>query len=188
MLTITSLKTFYDLKMSITLLTEQINNTADKWIELSELYSIDVLLTKPDLQSWSLGQVAMHVVTETDFYLQQVEDCLRSNENIHGEMTADAKMMFDQNRFPDIRIKRDSSLSQFYPQPTSKAEMRESMQQLKVQLNNLLKRIETSSYGGKTRHPGLGYFNALQWIQFAEMHMRHHLAQKDRIEAALKLG
>ncbi|HEV9036934.1 MAG TPA: hypothetical protein VGQ51_09945 [Puia sp.] len=38
---------------------------------------------------------------------------------------------------------------------------------------------------GKTRHPGLHYFNSLEWLQFAEMHMRHHFRQKKRIDACL---
>jgi hypothetical protein len=39
---------------------------------------------------------------------------------------------------------------------------------------------------GKSRHPGLGYFNAGEWLRFIEMHMRHHLRQKERIDAFLK--
>ena len=27
---------------------------------------------------------------------------------------------------------------------------------------------------GKTKHPGLNYFTAKEWLQFAEMHLRHH--------------
>jgi hypothetical protein len=38
---------------------------------------------------------------------------------------------------------------------------------------------------GKTRHPGLLYFSALEWLRFAEMHMRHHFRQKKRIDEAL---
>lgn len=174
--------------MNITSLTAQTNDTADRWIALLGHFNIDILLRKPDLQSWSLGQVALHIVAETGFYLKQAEDCLHSNENFSGEMTEDAKTMFDQNSFPDIRIRRDASLSQFYPQPESQFDILERMKQLKVQLNKLLKQMKTSPYSGKTRHPGLGYFNARQWIQFAEMHMRHHLKQKDRIEAALQLS
>jgi hypothetical protein len=173
--------------MNIELLTSQINDTADKWIALLDYYSFDILLKKPDIESWSLGQVAMHIVTETGFYIEEIENCLSSNENISEQMTEEAKTMFNQNSFPDIKIKRDSSLSQFYPQPESKFDIHEKMKKLKVQLNHLLLKIKTSEYKGKTKHPGLGYFNTQQWIQFAEMHMRHHLRQKDRIEAGLNL-
>jgi hypothetical protein len=38
---------------------------------------------------------------------------------------------------------------------------------------------------GKTRHPGLLYFSAPEWLQFAEMHLRHHFLQKQRIDAFL---
>ena len=42
-------------------------------------------------------------------------------------------------------------------------------------------------YKGKTKHPGLGYFSAEEWLQFAEMHFRHHLRQKKRIDEFLKM-
>lgn len=174
-------------QMNIELLTSKINDTADKWIALLDYYSFDILLRKPNMESWSLGQVAMHIITETGFYMKEIDNCLSSNENISAQMTADAKIMFHQNSFPDIKIKRDSSLSQFYPQPESKSDIHEKMKNLKAQLNQLLFKIKTSEYEGKTMHPGLGYFNAQQWIQFAEMHMRHHLKQKDRIEAELNI-
>ena len=169
------------------MLTLQVNDTADKWIAAVNEYSFDRLLWKPDVETWSIGQVAMHIVTETDFYAEEIERCLSSAENSAEEMTEEGKAMFNQNSFPAIQIKRDSSLSEIYPQPESKVDLHEKMLKLKVQLNHLVVKIETSEHEGKTRHPGLGYFNAQQWIQFAEMHMRHHLRQKDRIDAMLNL-
>jgi hypothetical protein len=47
--------------------------------------------------------------------------------------------------------------------------------------------ILKSPFHGKTKHPGLGFFNANEWLQFAEMHLRHHLKQKERIEEFLKI-
>jgi hypothetical protein len=35
---------------------------------------------------------------------------------------------------------------------------------------------------GKTKHPGSNYFTAKEWLQFAEIHLRHHLKQKKRID------
>lgn len=164
-----------------------INNTIDEWISVLERYSFETLIQKPDVENWSLGQVTAHIINESAFYMQQVEACLNSNENSSCQMTEEASVMFDQNSFPDIKIKRDVSLSQYYQQPENKPEILAKMQQLKARLNHLVTKIETSAYRGKTRHPGLGYFNALQWMQFTEMHMRHHLRQKKRIEALLKL-
>ena len=54
-------------------------------------------------------------------------------------------------------------------------------------MNNAATQIANSKSKGKTKHPGLNYFNANEWLQFAEMHLRHHLKQEKRIEEFLKL-
>jgi hypothetical protein len=71
--------------------------------------------------------------------------------------------------------------------PASKVVLLDQMQRLKAHLNSLENKIVGNHCIGKVRHPGLGYFNALEWLQFADMHMRHHLRQKRRIEDALKI-
>jgi hypothetical protein len=38
----------------------------------------------------------------------------------------------------------------------------------------------------ETQHPGLYHFSANEWYQFAEMHFRHHVRQKKRIDDYLK--
>jgi hypothetical protein len=57
---------------------------------------------------------------------------------------------------------------------------------LKTEITTIGILISTSQFRGKTKHPGLNYFNANEWFQFAEMHFRHHLRQKKRIEEFLK--
>lgn len=168
-------------------LESQINITIDKWIDLANKYSLNTLLKKPSDGSWSLGQVAMHIDAETNFYITQIETCLHSNEKSTESMTDDAKTMFEHNSFPNIKIRRDDTLSQHYPQPESKNDLYNRMNKLKERLNSLIIKIEASNSEGKTMHPELGYFNAEQWLQFAEMHMRHHLRQKARIETELNL-
>ena len=56
---------------------------------------------------------------------------------------------------------------------------------LKDELNKAAALVSTRSGKGKTKHPGLHYFTAREWLQFADMHMRHHLRQKKRIEEFL---
>jgi len=46
--------------------------------------------------------------------------------------------------------------------------------------------ISSNQPKGKSKHPGLGYFSAEEWLQFAEMHFRHHLTQKKLIDNYLK--
>jgi len=53
-------------------------------------------------------------------------------------------------------------------------------------MNALAALIPASDFKGKTKHPGLLYFNAGEWLQFATIHLRHHLRQKKRIDTLLQ--
>lgn len=173
--------------MTIEQLEKQINDTAGEWIAVLHHYDLAILLKKPDEENWSIGQVAMHLVSETSFYIEQIEYCFMSDENTMEQMTPDAELMFRQDAFPDVKIVRDAALSQSYPQPISKPGIIKAMEDIRDKLTALLLKIKLGKHKGKTRHQGLGYFTALQWAQFAEMHMRHHIRQKNRIEEALHL-
>ncbi len=74
------------------------------------------------------------------------------------------------------------------PQPYSKEELKNALSQIKDEINSLAILISNSHYKGKTKHPGLGYFSTHDWLQFADMHFRHHLRQKKRIDEFLRVN
>lgn len=163
----------------------QFNTTIDYWISSLNRYDLELLKTQPSTDSWSMGQLYKHLIDETGFFLEQAELCLKIGDNSNGEMTEEAQLMFAKNSFPDKKIKGDQQVAANLPQPSTKEELRSGMMNLRVKGNTLWQKVERSSDKGKTKHPGLGYFNARQWLQYAEMHMRHHFSQKQRIENVL---
>ncbi|MBI5370832.1 MAG: DinB family protein [Sphingobacteriales bacterium] len=167
--------------------TSNFNDTIDTWISALQHYSFDVLLISPGTGSWSLGQVFMHLLRDSNYYAGQIEYCLTHPENPEGQMNEFAKTLFANNAFPDEKIKGDPASSGEMEMPASKADLIIQLNRLKAQLNYLNNKIAGSTSSGKTRHPGLGYFNAREWLQFADMHLRHHLRQKKRIEEALNI-
>ena len=164
------------------MLIENFNKTIDTWIAALEQYNIEKLRTKPGADSWSIGQVYMHLIEETNYYMTQMEACLQSDENAAEEMTEKAKVMFSSNDFPDEIIKGDPLIAHNVPQPASKLQLEEKMQLLKDAMNRIGNRIISSPNIGKAKHPGLASFNAREWCQYADMHLRHHLRQKRRID------
>ncbi|MEK6782356.1 MAG: DinB family protein [Bacteroidota bacterium] len=163
---------------------ENSNHTIDLWIQAVEQNNFDRICAKPSPTSWSLGQVCMHLITETSYYLKQIHICLSTDDNADKEMTAHAKSMFRNNEFPDELIEGPPS-NDNTPQPRSKEELLKALLKLKDELNKVAAVVSTHSGIGKTKHPGLNYFTAREWLQFADMHMRHHLRQKKRIEEFL---
>ena len=164
---------------------DDFNNTVDIWIKELHTYSFKELSTKPDAVSWSLAQVVIHVINENKFYTEQMESCLVDNGSQKEKMNAEAEVMFLKNEFPDERIK-GNELPENIGLPQSKEQLQQELLELKGKNNSLWIRINSNKSAGKARHPGLGYFNAKEWFQFAEMHLRHHLRQKKRIDEFLQ--
>ncbi|MBL7856353.1 MAG: DinB family protein [Cyclobacteriaceae bacterium] len=163
------------------------NNTIDHWMTELQQYSFQQLCFKPNAESWSLGQVYMHLIHETKYYILQMEACLDNTENADATMDQQARIMFQNDAFPNERILGDPVSAGNIPQPSSTVKLQQDLIALKVELNDVADRITECSFTGKTQHPGLGYFSAVEWLQYAAMHWRHHEHQKKRIDHLLLL-
>jgi len=167
------------------MLIEDFKHAIDIWIKELEQYNFVQLCAKPSPNSWSLGQVYIHLIDDTNYYIEQIKICVSANDNVIEEASPNAKTMFLNNDFPNEVIE-GASANSYLPQPDNKEHLMSCLMNLKDEINNIEILISKSPFKGKTKHPGLGYFNANEWFQFAEMHFRHHLRQKKRIDDFLK--
>ncbi len=92
----------------------------------------------------------------------------------------EAVKMFLNNEFPDIKIVGSPSTDN--TRQPSKEELVEHFMNLRAQLEVIEDDFLRAPSRGKTRHPGLKYFSALEWLKFSEMHLR----QKIRLDLYLK--
>lgn len=164
---------------------EAANNTIDTWISQLEHYSYRQLCTKPSPESWSLGQLYAHLISDANYYIEQISHCLSNNDFEAEQASPAAQAMFLANDFPDQLIEGAPG-NALIPQPKSKEELETALVNLKTELNSNWERIANTSFRGKTKHPGLNYFSAREWFQFVDMHFRHHFRQKKRIDDYLK--
>ena len=167
------------------MLIDDFNHTINTWITTLEQYDLTRLCAKPAQKSWSLGQLYMHLIEDTHYYLEQIKICVATDDNAMEEASAFAKKLFLNNDFPDEAIE-GAPANAFIVQPTNMQVLKSSLLNVKAEMNRAAILISKSSFKGKTKHPGLYYFSATEWLQFAEMHFRHHLRQKKRIEDFLK--
>jgi len=164
---------------------EDFNQTIDSWVTALNEYGYLQLHAKPLPASWSVGQVYTHLIEETKFYFDQIEICVITNDHSEKNPTGEGETMLRNNSFPDQMLDGGPANARIQ-QPVSKGELMISLKNLKDEMNRMAALIATTEFKGKTRHPGLGYFSAAQWFQFAEMHFRHHLRQKERIDDFLR--
>jgi hypothetical protein len=162
-----------------------LNHTIDYWINELEQYSFTQLCIQPSPGNWSLGQMYRHLIDDTRFYIEQIKTCISANDNAMEQASPTARAMFADNSFPDQLIEGAPGNNSI-PQPASKEELRSCLLNIKDEINRLSILVSESLFKGKTKHPGFNYFSAEEWLQFAEMHFRHHLRQKKRIDMACK--
>lgn len=159
-------------------------NSIDLWLDQLEKYTYSELIQNPGAESWSLGQVYMHLIEETDFYLQQITACICYSRFSNKKRTTAASALFENNEFPEDRIAGDPRHINI-PQPESKNKLQDALLQLKSNIIMVASQITMEARQGKMKHPGFGYFTAAEWLQYAEIHLRHHLKQKHRIDEFL---
>ena len=169
----------------ITSRVDQIELAVGDWIDQLSGYSMSQLLAKPDPSSWSLGQLYMHLIEATQFFIRQAHIAAASDDNTGEDAYVEAVRMFTTDEFPDALLEGPPS-NALTLQPTCEEELRKGLEKLKSELSKARDRVRQSEFKGKAKHFGLGYFTAPQWLQFAEMHMRHHLRQKKRLDEFLK--
>ena len=161
------------------------DDTIDSWVRDLDNYTLTELRCKPSPLGWSLGQLYFHLVKNTQYYIEQAKICLSSNDQVHDEASPEAIAMFTNNEFPNAIIEGpDTNISP--PQPNSKEDLKNALLNLKQEVINATIQVSHNRNRGKKKHPGLGYFSANDWLQFADMHFRHHLRQKKRINDFLK--
>jgi hypothetical protein len=166
------------------MLVRDFNDTLNNWAEALSMYSFSELKATPIPGRWSLGQIYMHLMQESEFFFEQVKTCASNDENAEEQMLPEGREMFLNNGFPDQLIEGPPT-NALVTQPDSKEYLVGRLGDLRSQIEFLAEFIATTSFNGKTRHPGLGFFDAGEWFQFTEMHLRHHLRQKARVEKAL---
>ena len=160
---------------------QQFNATLGKWIAFLNDYTLEQLCWKPASDSWSLGQVYMHVTDDTAYFVGQMRSAIASTANGEEGMHLDAGAMFAAGSFPDKMIEGPATNTPIR-QPANKVELLQRLEAIEIEVNRLFAGFDEKKATGKTGHPGLGYFSAPEWLQFAEMHMRHHFRQKERID------
>ncbi len=152
----------------------------DLWIKELEQYNFIQLCAIPSPNGWSLGQMYRHLIEDTKYYIEQIEVCVTSNDHESENASPNARIMFLNNGFPNEALE-GSPANAYILQPDKKEQLMIDLLHLKAEMNLVAIRISESPFKGKTKHPGLNYLGANEWLQFADMHFRHHLRQKKEL-------
>ncbi|MED1664818.1 DinB family protein [Brevibacillus laterosporus] len=158
---------------------------------LDELEKMDLqeLTQKPADDEWSLGQMYLHLIhSALTMQLQNIKVCHEQQEGavlVSGEKTEAGIQVFAQGSFPPIKIHVPPTKQYTPPQPTTKEELVLGLKNVLDRMRKWGEVIEEIPSHLKMLHPALGALNAQEWYALVEMHYRHHLLQKERLQAFL---
>jgi len=166
----------------------QFEKTARLWLVDLNKYTDEQFARKPSETQWSIGQVYYHLVAGTEnFHLRACKRCIEHRgEVIEGGKTLAGKIVFLLGSFLPVKIHVPPSPEYTPKQPESRAEMREGLLKLIETMRALAPEIDGASPVQKWKHPALGMLNAAEWYRLIEIHFRHHLRQKARLDKFLK--
>lgn len=123
------------------------------------------------------------------FQLKAVEECIDGKALVGGEKNASGEKVYASGSFPSIRIKLPDKLTGPLradpPSPTDQDEVKQQMLSLIEKMRELEPRLSSVPMDQKVEHPAFGHLNAYEWFQLVEMHFRHHLHQKERLDPFL---
>lgn len=163
---------------------ERFESTVAIWRDALDSYSDDGFASKPSDDAWSIGQVYYHLIVGTNvFHLQHIATCLDGKgTEMKGGKTLPGRIVFLIGGFPPNRVRIAPSERYTPKQPSSREEMKSGLQNLEAAMRTMAGRLESASSTMKSRHPALGFLNAMEWYSLIEMHFRHHLRQKKRLD------
>ncbi len=166
---------------------KEFEKTAEIWKTSLDVYTETHFAQKPSADEWSIGQVYNHLVSGTNrFHLAHIRQCLNGAESTPEGKTLPGKLIYLLGSFLPVRIKVPASDTYTPKQPSNIDEMRKGLIDLITTMRATEAKLQGASEAGKTAHPRLGFLNAREWFALIEMHFRHHLRQKERLDQFLK--
>lgn len=176
--------------------------TVSGYIRELEGTSLDQLLWKPAEDEWSLGQMYMHLIGSAQYMqLRNAALCLEPGDGPDVSRAGKTQLgedVFRAGSFPPDRVRVPPSPQYTPPQPESKEQLVGGLQATVRRMTEIEPaiaaefepvpqgRLESGREIARNTvlHPRLGGLNALEWFQLTEMHYRHHLLQKARLDNA----
>jgi len=170
--------------MNLKKLEKQTHESIDYWIDTFNQYDFDKILMKPAENSWSLGQVGIHLwMASKGFFFKNAEKCLsKEGTELGKKKKLGAHIIFTFKMLPPVRYEMPQQVSVQPKPPESKEQLIGKLEEIKTMASGYIKRIPDSDPELRTRHPFLGWLNTAEWIELCNIHFRHHKAQKKRIE------
>jgi len=167
---------------------EKYRDTARLFISDAKKYTAEQFTKSPAEGQWSMAQIYHHIILVTDQCLANATLC------IHGKgkkkSIAIGPAIFElMGSFPPVKLKikkfPNAVKHLYFPENISIDAAISGLEKSIRKMEQALQLISQAGTSMRVKHWAGGWFNARQWYHSAEMHIRHHLRQKKRLDRFL---
>ncbi len=165
----------------------QIEKSLDTYLKDLDKYSDVQFYFKSTPNTWSLGQMYEHLTLSHSFFIYHINNCLQKRKGQEGgEKNEFGKKISLKNSFPPIKIQMPEAWRGEEPTAKTIADYKNALPTMKSNVKNIMENIKTDDQSYKTLHVAAGWLSAVEWLQVADMHLRHHFRQQEELETTSK--
>jgi hypothetical protein len=152
------------------------------WLKELDFYGKNQFKKKRNEKSWSIGQIYDHLlVYSEDVNIKNIQLCMSSKEDLAKESKSIKGFFFFMfGGYLPFKYKSNPYVEP--QQPLSTEKVKDDFYRFLKLVYKVAKDIDYKKPVNKAKHPTLGYLTAEEWYKLIEMHFRHHLKQKKKID------
>lgn len=137
-------------------------------------------VSTPTAGGWSYSEVYAHIFDLSILSLDAIDRCLSPDAKPRPTHFITRAILFF-GAFPPLMKFKVPRQFESSVRKISIEEATQLINAFELKLEQYEEKVIQANPLLKTAHPRLGYLNALQWLRFTEIHLKHHLKQLNRI-------
>lgn len=152
------------------------------WLKELDFYGTNQFKKKVNPTSWTIGQIYDHLlIYSQEVHLKAIQECLQMKDsNIKEGKSLKGMIQFAYGGYLPFKYK--SNPYKEPSQPLSTEKVKDDFYRFLKVVYKVAKEIDYKKPTKKVKHPSLGYLSAEEWFQLIEMHFRHHVRQKKKLD------
>lgn len=156
------------------------------WLKELDYYGKNQFKTRLNEQGWTIGQLYHHLLNYTrEYHFKPIETILMGRgEEIKKGKTFHGFWVFQLNKYLPFKYKSNPVLEPAQPIATEK--VKDDFYRFLKVMYRLAKEIDKNNPTAKVQHPKFGYLTAMEWYQLIDMHFRHHIRQKKKLDKLVR--
>ncbi|MEO1049288.1 MAG: DinB family protein [Bacteroidota bacterium] len=165
-------------------------NTTSEWLKALEGYDAEHLKHKPAPDQWSLAELYDHLMRVANTYqIPHFLNCANNGTKRLSGKNYKGMVIFDVDYLPGKKMRMENFppdiVRDFTPVVKEKNILLKEFEGfIRMVQNDLQTKLMNADTNLKEYHPLFGWINAVEWFSLIEIHIRHHLPQRTRLEQA----